>query len=380
MNEQELKNFGLAIQGLRNLEHITWDILFPSYTGWDCTIGLLRRKSPALRSLRLIIPQDAYTIKLAETTRPKRLLSRAEEVEADESGDSEEIAIFPNLHKLSIKFHDSTYCRLDQDTPSEIISLIRGARSIESLHLDFEKAEAGLNPFYWGISGLFSSLSSDYFPNLCSIRIVSGKLQNIDHFGGPEFRRFIANHNQLKQVVMSLIYPHSNPPETTTAWNVERLMPSVCYFGGTASSVGIFLQSSLAGQLEGLELSVDFKTILKTRVPELPYLKELLIRSYYFQNQGNRAWTTILRVLDQLAPKALGLRKLTIRVDNLWRRKYDSHNLPKLSHGLSQLPDLHQLTIVHREERPLNQDICERIVREFPRLELVITRGVGSRE
>ncbi|CAE6501215.1 unnamed protein product [Rhizoctonia solani] len=377
MDEQELRELGLAIQRMENLEHITWDTVPLSSMGWDNTMGLLQRKSPQLRSLQLILTEEASAIKLAEGFRPRLLLPQAEGRETGEHNDSEQVIAFSNLRKLSIELNHSPHGRAIGEFSPEILYLIRGARSIESLHLDC----ARIDDSHQVINEIFTSLSSDYFPDLRSIQIVSYRLLHIDHFGGPEFRQFIAKHNQLKQVVITSIgCPYPSPPETVTARDVETIMPSVRYFGSTASGVGVFLQSSLAGQLEGLELSVHFKRILRTRVPELPRLKKLLIRSYYYQNPGNRAWTTILRVLDQLASKTLCLRELTIRVDSLWRGKYDSHNLPKLSHGLTQLPNLHRLTIVQREESLRNQDIRGHIIREFPQLEVVINWEVGTRK
>ncbi|CAE6501219.1 unnamed protein product [Rhizoctonia solani] len=327
MDEQELRELGLAIQIMKNLEHITWNTSPLSSMGWDSTIGLLQQKSPQLRSLRLIITQDAHCIKLKEGIRPELLLPQAGAVETGEYSDSEQVNGFPNLQRLFIEFDESHSSQRDGELriPPEIPYLIRGARNIESLHLDFRQVEVGSIIPLWGLDQLFSLLPLDYFPNLRSIQILSSHLQDIDHFVGPEFRRFIASHNQLKQVVItSFRQPHPNSPQTTTSRDVERLMPSVCYFGGTGSSVDVFLQSSLAGKLEGLELTVHYKKILQTQIPELPRLKKLLIRSFYSQTQGREPWNTMLRALDQLAPKTPYLRKLTIRVDNLWKSKYDS--------------------------------------------------------
>ncbi|CAE6453962.1 hypothetical protein ACGC1H_002298 [Rhizoctonia solani] len=378
MNKQELEDFSLALQKLENLRHITWEVAPFPWMGWDNTIGLLHSKSPGLQSLRLIVDQDADAIgfNIGDEN-----LAFQTDVAGLEPGDSDKTVVLTNLSKLSIEFRTPSSKRPVR-VPQEIVSLIRSARNLESLRLDFGRLETNWSSsrISWGAADIFTFLPSDYFPNLRSIRIRSSNLAKLGVFGGPELCRFLENHNHLEELVISPIRRVGVPANvgTTVPQVVERLMPSIRRFTGTTPSVNALLGSRLARQLEALELFVYPRDSLETGVSELPCLNELRLRISY--PGRNREWKTIWDVLGNLASRTTALRELSIETYGLCT----ADELPSLLHALSRLPNLLQLIIIYREDYLLpgrdipsfSQDIRDRIARDFPLLRVIVTQSL----
>ncbi|KAG8735014.1 hypothetical protein FRC11_003515, partial [Ceratobasidium sp. 423] len=293
--------------------------------------------------------------------------------------------IFPstNLQKLAIEFEGPSPGKQSEEPSFAIISLVRSAQNIESLHLDFSRAEDKRG---WGAAEFFSSLSSDDFPNLRNLWVKSSSLTMINSFGGPELHRFIENHNQLQELTIAPTrYDRdatvTGPPGTTTLRNMEGLMPSLRCFRGTTPNLNLLLKSGTARQLEALGFLLYPGEHLEVGEAELPCLKRLRIRAIGLQYWASIDWATILGILGKLASRTPTLQELSVDVTSYRGKAFVMENLPELLRVLGQLLDLRQLTIMHASASWLpSQGVDKHIAKEFPLLKVVIIHELGSSE
>ncbi|KAJ1301997.1 hypothetical protein OPQ81_000832 [Rhizoctonia solani] len=320
MNQCELNDFTLAVPKLTTLEHITWDVTPFPWVKWYNTIRVWHHELPTLRTLQLIISQNG-----------------------GEAGDDSETVALTNLQSLAIKFTGVFSVRPDKGP-------------------NFQKPHQGSDLVGEPLNYL----------RLC--------LQNISQTCavGPAFRRFIENHNQLQDLVIHPIddggwLGNVDPPLVTATRDMERLIPSIRQFGGATPNVDVLLASSLAGQLEGLEIFIHPNDPARTGVQDIPSLKVLSLRTFKFKYRSEEAWAVILDVLAVLSPRMPALQELSINLDgsDYWWEKLNPDNLPKLLHVLSQHPDLRRLTII-QASLP-NQKIYDRITGDFPLLKVTFS-------
>ncbi|CAE6417533.1 unnamed protein product, partial [Rhizoctonia solani] len=320
VDEQDI-DLALVLRRLKNLEHISWEVPV-AWKGWHEILGVLYQEPPGLRSLLLILAQDI------------------------KSSNPNQIVPLTNLQKLAIGFKEPAW-ENPRGSPSQaLISLIRGARNIACLHLDFQLTESWGEP-PWGAAELFSVLSSDHFPKLRSLWVITSNSTIINDFGGPELHQFIENHNQLQElaIIPTMLdgdATATDSPITITPRNMERLLvaPAIRRFIGTTPSFNALLQSGVARQLEALVFSLSPGERLEIGETKLPCLKRLQLLAARLEHWGSVGWAATLGILGKLAPRTPALQELVVDVTSYQGEEFRAENLPKLLRVLGQLPDL----------------------------------------